>query len=222
MITGITVNYNTPQLLERAYNSVRRWHNFPIIIIDGSDNTESKKLQAENTTVVFTGHNIGHGRGLDMGLRLCKTPYALIFDSDIEMLRTPVKNMMKYMNENVYGVGWITHIGDDGFDYGTPGRNHMNKIPYLHPYFALINVDNYSRFEPFVHHGAPAYKAMKHLYNEGFSDMLIQHPYITGHTSGEGWNWTGKPNKYVKHNFGGTRSCNKLRGFYEITGKWEL
>lgn len=224
MITGIVVNYNTQDLLKVAFSSVRKHHSkMPIIIIDGSDKENyCESLANENTTVVRTSYNIGHGRGMDLALMICQTPYALLFDSDIEMLKSPVESMLKQMDADTYGVGWINHIGEDGFDYGTPKRNHKHKIPYLHPYFALINVENYFKFKTFVHHGAPCYKSMRELYNKGKSGMLKQNEFVTGHTAGEGINWKGKPSKWIKHDFGGTRSNNRKLGIKEIDGIWEL
>ncbi len=222
MITALTVNYNTPDLIDRSYRSIRRHHrDMSVIIIDGSDDRTSEMYNDHNTKVVFAGHNIGHGRGLHMGLTLCWTPLALIFDSDIEMLKSPVEDMIDCMEHDTYGVGWVYYIGEDGVDYGTPGKKHKKKIPYLHPYFALINVRQYFMYKPFVHHGAPCYQAMIDIYKKNASHKLINHPLITGHTSGEGINWKGRHNEYIRHDFGGTRMANRQKGLPEINKNWE-
>jgi glycosyltransferase involved in cell wall biosynthesis len=226
MITGIVVTYNTTELIKTSFSSVRKFHpDMKIIIIDGSDNgckDYVKTLADKNTTVVCCENNIGHGRGMHLGLTLCQTPYAFVFDSDIEMLKSPIESLMSQMNKDVYGVGWICEVGADGFDYGTPNRNHKEKIPYLHPYCMLLNVEQYFKFNTFVHHGAPCYKAMVDIYRNGLSKkMLIQSKVLTGHTSGQGMNWKGKPNDYIRHDFGGTRTINRLSGKKEVEGQWE-
>jgi hypothetical protein len=155
-------------------------------------------------------------------LRLVKTKYVVIFDSDIIMLKSPVEEMFKLVEKDTYAVGWIYEIGIDGFDYGTPGRNHLKPIPYIHPYFMLLSVDQYFKFHPFIHHGAPCYKAFLDIYEKGLSDKILKHfKGLTGHTNGHGINWVGKPSKYIQHDFGGTRIANKKSGKPEIEGEWE-
>jgi len=227
-ITAITVVYNTKELIERAYNSVRRFHpDMKMIIIDNSEKSDPcysylESLNSKFTDVIHTGKNIGHGMGMDKGIREVRTKYALIFDSDIIMLRSPVEKMLSMMESDTYGIGWIYEIGLDGFDFGTPGRNHYKAIPYLHPYFHLLNVENYKKFAPYCHHGAPCYKAMVDIYEHKLSEKILkQFPGLTGHTSGRGINWVGRPSRYIQHDFGGTRMANKLAGKKEIEGTWQ-
>ena len=74
-LTGVCVNYNTPELLKKAINSIGMFYDFPIIIINGSEE--------EIPGAVNVGYNIGHGLGMDMGIRMAKTDYILTFDTDI-------------------------------------------------------------------------------------------------------------------------------------------
>lgn len=226
-MTGICVTYNTTELFRRAFESVRRHHpGIDIIIIDGSDQNNSCYAYTDSlrndAMVIHAGSNIGHGRGLHLGLEKCETECAFIFDSDIVMLQSPLSEMCGLIHRDIYGVGWITEIGRDGFDYGTPGRDHRERIKYLHPYFAMINVRQYKQFAPFVHHGAPWFKSMVDLHDRGLSDsMLVQFHGLTGHTSGRGINWIGRPSFYIQHDFGGTRHANVGAGKLEIPGKWD-
>ncbi|MBA7673766.1 hypothetical protein ES703_81970 [subsurface metagenome] len=156
-ITGITVCYNTKNFMERAYNSIRKFHpDMPIIIIDGSDSDDpcaayTKGLMSNLTIVKSVGYNIGHGRGMHMGIELAKTKYALIFDSDIEMLKSPVEAMLAMMEPDTFGIGYIEKTGMDGYEYGA--HPHHRGQPYmkmLHPYFHLINIANYHKYHPYV------------------------------------------------------------------------
>lgn len=227
-MTGIVVTYNTREIARRAIESIRKFHPaLPLIIVDGSSSNDPcygyvRSLREQNTTVYQPGYNIGHGKGMHYALEHCRSETALVFDSDIVMTRSPVCNMLAMMDEKIYGVGWIYHVGEDGFDYGDPTRIHKKKIPYLHPYFMLLNVKMYFQFHPFVHHGAPCYKAMVDIYEKGLSEKILKScPGLTGHTSGEGINWKGTPSEYIQHEFGGTRKNNKSSGRKEIVGKWE-
>ena len=156
--------------------------NLPLIIVDGSEKGTRcyeyvKSLSAmEYNTVYQLGYNIGHGNGMNYGIQRCTTQYALIFDSDIIMLKNPVSGMLALMEENTYGVGYIHQIGRDGFDYGTY-EHHLNygPISYLHPYFHLLNIKQYVRFAPYCHHGAPSYKAMISIHDLGLSEKILKH-----------------------------------------------
>jgi hypothetical protein len=228
-MTGITVAYNTQGLLQRAYESVRKFHpKMYMIIVDGSDEADpcyayANSLRSDITEVHQLRRNIGHGRGMHFALERCNTRTALVFDSDIVMLRSPVAVMQKLINDDVYGVGWVYEVGRDGFDYGTyPHHLQTGAIPYLHPYFMLLNVQQYFKYAPFVHHGAPCYKAMIDLHERGLSKQkLINCPLITGHTGGAGKNWQAMPSDYIQHDFGGTRLANRAKGKREIEGGWQ-
>ena len=199
-----------------------------IIIIDGSPDGSDcreyvKSISQGKTYSILPNYNIGHGRGLVAGLSQVKTPYALIFDSDIEMLKSPLSGMLGMMGSDTFGCGWVTEIGTDGYDYGT--FQHQRKdgpVKYLHPYFQLINIANYKKFIPYCHHGAPCYKTMIDIRRKGLSDKILKHyPGLTGHTSCRGANWIGRPSEYIRHDFGGTRKANKDAGKKEIIGAWD-
>lgn len=230
MITGITVSYNSHALLARAYESVRRHHpEMPIIIVDGSDaNNRCRQYVATRkdrllSTVLCTT-NIGHGRGMDLALRRVKTRYALVFDSDIEMLRSPVQAMLDMMEEDTYGVGYIEITGLDGYEYGAQ-RHHRQQesMRYLHPYFQLIQVAQYNRFHPYVHHGAPCYLAMLDIHKRGLSERIVKEFPGLGHTGGVGWNWKANPAlPYIRHDTRGTRDLRLKAHQGEIEPGWVL
>jgi hypothetical protein len=226
-VTGITVCHNTKDLIKRAYSSIRKFHpDMPIIIIDGSDPRDPcavyvKTLVSESTTVFSLGYNIGHGKGMDLGIKKAKTKYALIFDTDTEMLESPVNQMLGMMEEDTFGVGFIQKIGPDGFDYGLKSQHKKQKsIPYLHPYFQLINIQNYKKYHPYVHHGAPCYLTMRDIYKRGLSNKILKEFPGLGHSASKGFNWEGKPKKYIRHNTRGTRNERKRRRQPEIVQGW--
>lgn len=228
-ITGVTVCSNTKEALELAYNSVRRFHaDLKIIIVDGSDRGDPcaayvKSLVSSLTTVIVPGYNIGHGRGMHVGIANVETPYALIFDSDIEMLKSPVLEMLAMMEEDTYGVGYIEkNTAFDGFEWGAK-KEHKGQgmMWYLHPMFQLLSVRRYKEFHPYVHHGAPCYLAMLDIHKRGLSEKILKEFLGLGHSSGKGWHWAGIPREHVRHNTRGTRDVRLKKNLSEIEGPWE-
>lgn len=198
-----------------------------IIIVDGSNEGDPcreyvKSIASERTSCLLINYNIGHGKGMDLALSKCKTPYALLFDSDIEMLKSPLEGMLAMMEPETYGVGLIEQSGLDGYEYGAHGAHQgQPSMNYLHPFFQLISVDNYRKHHPYVHHGAPCYLAALDLFKKGLSHTVKQFPGIH-HTGGMGWNWKPMPSEYVKHETYGTRRARVHKGLEEIEQNWVL
>lgn len=209
---------NTRFLIEGAFNSIRKFHpSLKIIIIDGSDVTDPCyayvcSLASDITTVGVYGYNIGHGRGMNAGIHLVKTKYALVFDSDIVMLKSPLEQMLSMMEEDTYGVGGFDYVDERGFgkaNHTLEWRNNATK--YLHPYFQLINVANYKKFPPYVHHGSPCFKAMNEIRRRGLSNKILK--------EFSGASIYGS--EYIYHPTNGTRGERKSRGLPEIEGGWD-
>lgn len=211
------MSYETPSLLKEALESVRRFHpDMKIIILDGSQvGSECYNyvcsLASGITTVGVCGYNIGHGRGLDTGIRMVKTKFALIFDSDIVMLKSPVEQMLAMMEEDTYGVGAFDYVDERGF-----GKNNHSQawrdaaVKYLHPYFQLVQVSEYFKFPPYVHHGAPCFKAMNEIKRQGLSGKILKE-FPGASIYGD---------EYIKHDTDGTRSERRRRGLPEIETGW--
>jgi hypothetical protein len=198
----------------------------PIIIVDGSDASDPCylyvcSLSSVITTVAICGRNIGHGVGMDIAIRMCKTRFALIFDSDIVMHKSPVEQMLALVEEDTYGIGYLEKTGFDGFEYGAH-QNHKREgfMWMLHPYFHLLQISEYYKFHPYVHHGAPCYLAALDIHNKGLTSKIIKEFPGLGHSSGKGWNWTGQPREYIEHHTAGTRNDRLKKGKREIEGNW--
>ncbi|KKN59936.1 hypothetical protein LCGC14_0536860 [marine sediment metagenome] len=192
MLTGITVVYNTKGLIDRAIKSVRKFYpELPLIIVNGSTpghkcDVYLKSNPYDNCTTYHIGGNIGHGEGLNYGLASCLTKHALLFDSDIEMKKGGIiEKMQADLKDSSYGIGEICYTDKNG-------RNVTIGIPYLHPYFMLINKIQYLKYIKFAHHGAPCIKTMLDLYEQSKSSMLIEFPV----------------KDYIEHNYRGTRNLN--------------
>jgi hypothetical protein len=142
-----------------------------------------------------------------MGIEKAKTPYALIFDSDIEMLKSPIEDMLAMMEEDTFGIGDIDEKSNlNPYVYGkhTPAEGWVR---YLHPYFQLIDIRNYKKFHTYVHHGGPCCWAMLDIHNQGLSGKILkQFPGI---------------NEFIRHEFMGTRNIRMAKRLPEIEGDWE-
>jgi len=227
-VTAISVCSNTKELMERSYNSFRQFYpDMRLIIVDGSDPIDPcykyvSGLASDNTTVAVYGYNIGHGRGMDWGINQVKTKYALIFDSDIVFLKSPVQEMLNLMEADTYGIGYLEKTGLDGFEYGSKPHHGGQEFMYmLHPYFQLLNVARYFDFYPYIHHGAPCFKAARDIHLKGLTSKIIKEFPGLGHSSGKGWVWTGEPREYIEHHPAGTRSIRRKKRLPEIEQGWE-
>lgn len=198
-----------------------------IIIVDGSDLNDPcreyvKSLASPYTTIILCNSNIGHGRGMDMGIRQVKTQFALMFDSDIVMIKSPLQAMIDMMEPDTYGVGYVEKSAYDGFEYGAKPEHRGQPFMYmLHPFFQLLQVSEYFKFHPYVHHGAPAYLAALDIHKKGLTNKIIKVFPDLGHTHGKGHVWDSIKPVWVIHDTAGTRKDRVRRGKNEIEGKWD-
>lgn len=169
-VTAIIVSYNTPDLLQECYMSLRRFYpTMPVIIIDGSTPGNFCQKAAtnigyeENTAVKILGYNIGHGKGLHMGLQLSKTKYALLIDTDVTINCSGViERLLELFTDHTFGVGKVLNVDRHG---NNVGRGHK----YLHPHFALISRGKYFNVRPAINHGAPLLLSMFDLPAHGYN-----------------------------------------------------
>ena len=198
-----------------------------LIIVDGSTTGGEcynyvQTLADDLTDVYRLGYNIGHGRGMHFGIERCETPLALIFDSDVEFIKSPVAEMLKMMTPETYGVGYVEKTAYDGFEYGSKPQHRGRPFMYmLHPFFQLLQISQYRRFQPYVHHGAPCFKAALDIHKKGLTSKIIKIFPGLGHTSGKGWVWDAVPPVWIRHDTAGTRTMRVERGQIDIEGRWE-
>jgi len=156
-VTAIIVNYNTPELLTDCVNSIRKFYpTMDIVIIDGSeDDSVSFSMRGMHTFTVPVKHNIGHGPGMNLGIRSCQTEFVLLVDSDVVIDKAGVIEAMMKMPSYAYGCGQVVEVNEQG------GNVDHEAIRYLHPHFALIRRAAWVIHPPFINHGAPLLTTMK-------------------------------------------------------------
>jgi glycosyltransferase involved in cell wall biosynthesis len=224
-VTAITVVCNTPEIFDTMYRAFRKFHRqTPLIVIDNSDAKIQPKIAAyasDITTVYQFVENIGHGRGLNFAIQKVKTKYVLIMDTDTIILKDPVKEMLKLFTPETYGVGCITEVGKDGYDFRA-FKSHKVPIPYLHPFFAMIRVSEFFKHKPFVHHGAPWYKVAVELHEINQSNKIIHFNGLKAFDKAPDGRLIAARTEYVFHDFGSTRRQLKSMGRDEIPQGWAL
>lgn len=164
-VQGVTVCHNTADLLLNAVCSLRKHHNIPIIIVNGSDTTAAGNdctrtayaLSAhyKGIQVINVGYNLGHGDGLDLGIRNAQREHVLIFDTDI-LVKQQVLHLFPL--QKYYAAGEVVFVNDIGINVQA-GKG----IRYVHPYFAMVNRLQYARGARFTTCGAPLLRAMKYV-----------------------------------------------------------
>ena len=208
-VTAITVNYKTKDLIETSLIQFRKYYpDIQLIIVDGSSFDESSEWIYEfakkdkKTRVLFNNFNIHHGPGMDTGLRLVRTPYSFLFDTDTNIVKDGMIEKMLNMvafNQDFYSIGTLHNINDYGFDIMPPYNGliiqNVTKIKerdkgihYIHPRAKLLNNKQYFQFFPFIKHGAPCAAAYKSLQKANKQNLLFHFPvleYIV-HPDGKG------------------------------------
>ena len=170
MISAATVQYNTPELVLRAYQSVRDLHpDMLITIIDGSDNAPVDSDR--NTIVRKMGYNVGHGPGMHQALLDCETDYLLLFDSDIEMQKPCVDEMLSQMKDDTFAIGEIQMV--DKSSYGVEFSEEPYEIPLVHPYFHIVQVKEYFKYMSYAQSGGPVGLSTLDIFSRGLSERVL-------------------------------------------------
>lgn len=175
----ITVHYNTPDLLDKLYESIRKYIGNDILfrVIDGSEMVYDKFVKLEKTDPYFKfqrqGFNIHHGNGMNKAIETSTKEYILILDSDCIVLKEGlIEKMLSLINENTYGVGHIVKTDDHGFDT----NSITDFILYLHPKTMLLRRSEYFKYKPFKNHGAPCIYSMLDINNKSAFNILEHMP----------------------------------------------
>jgi hypothetical protein len=83
-MTLVTVDYHAGPHVERLVRSFRRFvdPDGPVVVVQNGSTAGNHRFRQLGARCVGLGMNIGHGLGLDLGLRHVRTEFALIADPD--------------------------------------------------------------------------------------------------------------------------------------------
>ncbi len=173
-ITTVIINFQTPDLLNKAVRSFKEFYpNVNLLIIDNGsqDDGESVKQIAMLTDEfrfiksVFLSSNIFHGPAMDLAVKkYVETKYVFFLDSDTETKRSGFLEKMVLLissETTIYGVGEIIKANKRGY------KSEKGKEILLTPYM-LINTQLYKTLRPFIHHGQPTLHNFADANEKGF------------------------------------------------------
>ncbi|MFW5847812.1 MAG: glycosyltransferase [bacterium] len=180
----ISVNYNTPELIDQLLTSIRLFYpNFKNIrIIDGTDNNnlllQTKHIVMKHkVNMDIFKYNIHHGPGMHYGIISSKFDYILIFDSDAIIIKDGIlEKYFESWEDGLYAMGNISYVNYFGInpekDATIPDDSYP--IMYCHPNGLFIKKEMYSNYAPFVRHGAPVIATMYDIYLKNLSNKSLK------------------------------------------------
>ena len=154
-------NYCTKELTSEAVRTMLLFYpKIPITIIDNGskdDSTEYIKVLGKkylNITAILNEKNVGHGLAMNEGIRLAKTPFVFLYDSDASLTRGGLLEAMlaefAKKPKKLYAIGWLRQV--DKFSGVPTGAKGM---PYVHPHAAMIDRGKFMQLKPMENSGAP-------------------------------------------------------------------
>jgi len=132
--TLIVASFNTPIVTEHLLKSFIYHHRedqYNIILMENSLDDETKKILTNNNIPYVSNPGMTHSESVDIALRLCKTKYALLLDTDVIFLQNVEKVLETFVLKKSTLMGEVS--GSRG---GYVLKNRVN------PWFCLINIDD--------------------------------------------------------------------------------
>jgi len=159
-ISTVIVNYRTPELLETAATSFRKFYpDAGLVIVDNGSNDLSidviGKLVKDNKTKtksLMLEKNNYHGPAMDRAMKFVDRAVVFFLDSDT---KTNVGGFLELMlqeinrDEMVYGVGQLDRVNKRGF------ADEEGAITILLSPYMMLRRKMYLDLPPFKHHGMP-------------------------------------------------------------------
>lgn len=180
----ITVNYNTPDLIDELIKSIRKNEgNYKIRVIDGSDEepfiSEIQEIceNDKNTILEQQGWNIHHGRGMDLGVSTSNYEWCLVLDSDKAIQQPIIKRMHEAANIGEKDiVSFYCYVNKDGENKSDRNYSELYPIKYYHPSFFMIKTEFYLKLKKkgisFIHHPCPSIKIMNYLHENDLTNAV--------------------------------------------------
>ena len=131
-LTLITCSYNTPDITLTMLKSWMHVHNRTqrLIVCDNSTNSDTKDLLDDHKVPYITYLGMSHGGGVNEALKLCKTRYALLVDTDVVFLKDHSSIFQQFKEMDLAIMGKVE--GDRG------GKSIYKRV---NPWHCFINVD---------------------------------------------------------------------------------
>lgn len=159
-ISVVIVNYRTPDLLDRAARSFRRFYpDLEMILVDNGSHDRSidiidslVDLNPVKTKKLMLERNYFHGPAMDTAIHASTKDVLFFLDTDTETYNGGfIECMLSELNsdDNVYGVGRVDRVNKRGF------ATEKGKETILISAYMMLKREKYLRLPPFIHHGMP-------------------------------------------------------------------
>lgn len=102
LLTIIIVSFNSASTIIDRQDALCCGGAYPVIIVDNASPDASAAELAKRypgVTLLAQDQNIGYGRGANVGLRACTTPYALLLNPDITADKTEIDKLLGHMKQ---------------------------------------------------------------------------------------------------------------------------
>lgn len=131
-LTLLTCSYNTPALTLTMLKSWMHVHNKTqrLVLCDNSTNSDTRNLLFDHQIPYITQPGMSHGNGINELLKLCKTKYALLVDTDVIFLKDHSDIFQQFKDMDLDIMGKVE--GDRG------GKSIYNRV---NPWHCFINVE---------------------------------------------------------------------------------
>jgi SAM-dependent methyltransferase len=198
----VSVSYNSAELVDELLRSFRQHYANPITIIDGSSAEHAPAIEAvcaryPGVKFIHFDYNIHHGPGMAWAFQNLELQGpVLVLDSDVIVLNAGlVEAMAEQLQPGMYGVGYVNHVNEGGFDV----TYEEGAVRYLHPACMLCNIEVVRQWPMPIKHGAPNIEPMLAIHRAG------QHHLIQGlEWVKEDFSRSEAPKHYLRHDWQGT------------------
>jgi len=95
MVTIIIVIYKSDK--KKLLKILNKFNNkFNIILVDNSNNYDFSGVKITKKIKIIRSHNAGNGAGINIGLKKCKTKFAIYTDIDVDFKNSVLNNLLSY------------------------------------------------------------------------------------------------------------------------------
>jgi len=171
-VSVVIVNYRTPDLLEKAAMSFRRFYPaVELLMVDNGSGDESPSVMNRVTAVnpsktksILLDHNYFHGPAMDTAMHSVTKDAVMFLDTDTETYRGGFIEAMlgELENDPVYGVGKVDRVNRRGF------ATETGEVTILISAYMMLKRSLYLELPPFVHHGMPTMENFSAAVQKGY------------------------------------------------------
>jgi glycosyltransferase involved in cell wall biosynthesis len=172
-VSTVIVNYRTPDLLESAAGSFRKFYpDIELVVVDNGSNDRSLevittlvKRNPGKTKAMLLDRNYYHGPAMDRAMRSVNRDIVFFLDTDTETYRGGFIELMLgelSKDEKVYGIGRVDKVNKRGFA-ADDGTIEILLSPYM-----MLRREMYVGLPPFIHHGMPTLQNFSAAETKGY------------------------------------------------------